>query len=99
MHSCLVPCYLHSRSKMLADVFQQHISAFSVDGSHSPDMTHKVAFSDEVSQHRLTECRRADVKRKSCGKKTLHQIFGYDQVPQPKRRKQHLAEGTDVDNA
>src|SRR5271157_4131483 len=99
MHARLGPCYLRERSQFVSNILDQAAPAFGIQQPHPPDMARKIPFANEICEHRLMKSCRTDVHRKPDGEKALDKVRRNDHVTQPQRRKQHLAERTDVDDA
>src|SRR5262249_18858462 len=69
-----------------------------VKSAHPANVTGQVTFGDKFRKSRLFDQRRSTVKNPSSGNKRVKQVFGHNQIAQPKSGKKNLAECADVNH-
>src|SRR6266568_4932502 len=87
-----------SVAHFFANGSDHHRTALHVKSPHSANVTRQVTFDDEFRKSCLLDEGRPTTKDPSGGEKSLDQIFGYDQIPDPKRSKKNFAESAYVDD-
>src|SRR5258708_3027297 len=96
MQTRLFPVHVDVNLQVFFKARGQGTPPVGIQQTHSPDVSREVTFPDKVRQHRLKEGRWADVEGESYSEKALNEIWWDYDVPEAQRRKQDLAERSNV---